>query len=274
MKHPKSVRNVCLAGHIHHGKTMLMDILIQQTHIKDWNLERNYRWLDTRIDEQEKLISMKAAPMSLLLPDSKGKSYFVNFIDTPGHSNFWGEVSCGLRVTDGVILVVDAVEGVMMMTQRIIKQAIRERLPIIVFVSKIDRLILELKIPPKDAYIKLKHTLEEINAIIQSVSTELGVDKSKYIVSPLLNNVLFGSGEYSFIFSLDSFSRIYSRQFKSVDPHKLKAVLWGDYFYDSQNRKFLKKSTENSNTRTFVEFVLEPIYKIFSHVVGKDKPDL
>lgn len=244
MKHPKSVRNVCVAGHLHHGKTLLMDILIQQTHLHDWNLERNYRWLDTRVDEQERLISVKAAPISLLLPDSKGKNYFVNFIDTPGHSNFWGELSCALRVSDGVVLVVDAVEGVMMMTQRIIKQALRERLPIVVFLNKIDRLILELKIPPEDAYLKIKHTLEEINAIIQQVSIQLGLDKSKYIVSPLLNNVVFGSGEYSFMFGLDSFSRIYSRKFKGVDPYRLKAILWGDYFFDSDNRKFLKKSTQ------------------------------
>jgi len=48
------VRNVCIAGHLHHGKTILMDLLIQQTHVRkpDWNLDKNYRWLDSRFDEQ------------------------------------------------------------------------------------------------------------------------------------------------------------------------------------------------------------------------------
>jgi U5 small nuclear ribonucleoprotein component len=49
----------------------------------------------------------------------------INFIDTPGHPNFTGELSCAMRICDGVVLVVDAVEGVMMMTQRVIKQALR-----------------------------------------------------------------------------------------------------------------------------------------------------
>lgn len=202
MQHPKSIRNVCIAGHLHHGKTLLMDMLIQQTHIKNWNLERNYRWMDTRVDEQERLVSVKDSAISLLLPDSKGKSYMLNIIDTPGHPNFSGELSCALRICDGVVLVVDAIEGVMMVTQKIIRLALREQLKIVVFVSKMDRLVVELKLPPEDAYLKLKHTLEEINTLIQKTATEFGLDSEAYVVSPLLGNVVFGSGEYSFIFSL------------------------------------------------------------------------
>lgn len=67
-----------------------MDILIQQAHVKDWNLERNYRWMDTRVDEQERLISVKDSAITLLLPDTRGKSYLLNMIDTPGHPNFIG----------------------------------------------------------------------------------------------------------------------------------------------------------------------------------------
>lgn len=67
-----------------------MDILIQQAHVKDWNLERNYRWMDTRVDEQERLISVKDSAITLLLQDTRGKSYLLNMIDTPGHPNFIG----------------------------------------------------------------------------------------------------------------------------------------------------------------------------------------
>ena len=54
MKNQKIVRNICVAGHLHHGKTLLMDLLVQQAHVRKpvWNLEKNYRWLDTRVDEQ------------------------------------------------------------------------------------------------------------------------------------------------------------------------------------------------------------------------------
>jgi U5 small nuclear ribonucleoprotein component len=69
-------------------------------------------------------------------------------------------VVAGLRVCDGVVLVVDVVEGVMMVTEKIIKHIVREELDVVVVVNKIDRLIIEMKIPPEDAYLKIKHILE------------------------------------------------------------------------------------------------------------------
>ena len=69
---------------------------------------------------------MKAAPVSLVLPDSKDKSYLINIFDTPGHPNFWGEMCSALRACDGVLLVVDAVEGVMIGTEEIIKYLVKE----------------------------------------------------------------------------------------------------------------------------------------------------
>ena len=114
------------------------------------------------------------------------------FADTPGHVNFSDEQTAALRLADGVVLVVDCVEGVMMQTERTIKHAVEQRLPIILLLSKVgcvcacalrkaasvcgafgpdahascvqlDRLILELKLPPNDAYHKLCHTIEEVN---------------------------------------------------------------------------------------------------------------
>lgn len=59
----------------------------------------------------------------------------------------------------------------MLMTQKIIKNALREKLKIVVFISKLDRLVIEMKLPPEDAYLKLKHTLEEINSLISRAAT-------------------------------------------------------------------------------------------------------
>lgn len=69
-------------------------------------------------------------------------------VDTPGHVNFNDEVTCALRLCDGVLLCVDCVEGVMLNTERIVKQACLEGLPICLLLTKIDRLVTELKIPP------------------------------------------------------------------------------------------------------------------------------
>ncbi len=72
-----------------------------------------------------------------------------------------------MRLADGVLLVVDAVEGVMLVTEKAIKQACQEGLPICLLISKVDRLITELKVPPTDAYFKLRHTIDEVNSLIQ-----------------------------------------------------------------------------------------------------------
>jgi U5 small nuclear ribonucleoprotein component len=102
-----------------------MDLLIQQTHVWKWNLEKNHRWMDNRVDEQDRNITIKTKPITLLLKNAKDKHYALTMLDTPGHPNFLGEIVSALRLCDGVILVVDAIEGVMLMTHRIIKHIVR-----------------------------------------------------------------------------------------------------------------------------------------------------
>lgn len=116
MSNPTLVRNVALVGHLHHGKTVFMDMLIEQTHHMstfDPNSEKHTRYTDTRIDEQERRISIKAVPMSLVLEDSNSKSYLCNIMDSPGHVNFSDEMTAALRLADGAVLIIDAAEGVM-----------------------------------------------------------------------------------------------------------------------------------------------------------------
>ena len=104
--------------------------------------------------------------MSLVLQDSKGTSSLVNMIDTPGHVNFVDEVASIARLVDGVVLVVDVVEGVMHGTEAVIRHAMQEKLKIVLVVNKMDRLILELRLPPSEAFFKIKHTIEEVNSVI------------------------------------------------------------------------------------------------------------
>lgn len=129
MKNPRNIRNVAVLGHLHHGKTTLIDILVEQTHVEPMPLS----FTDARMDEHERKISIKAAPISLVMSDSRDKSYLLNLIDTPGHPNFNDEVCSGLRLADGAVLVVDCIEGCMINTERLIKYVVHEQIPVISF---------------------------------------------------------------------------------------------------------------------------------------------
>jgi len=123
-------------------------------------------------------MSLKVSCLSLLLKDSRDKHYFFNLADTPGHPGFSDEVTVGMRLSDGVLLVVDVIEGVGVYVERLIKEAIREGQPIVVVINKIDRLVLELKMPPADAYYKIKHTLDELNTVLREAKLASPIDPS------------------------------------------------------------------------------------------------
>lgn len=268
MSNPELVRNVAVVGHLHHGKTTLMDMMIENTH--DLQQERprsdqGLRFTDTRFDEQARGISIKMMPMSLVMQGLSGKSYLLNLLDTPGHVNFNDEVTAAMRLADGILLVVDAVEGMMVVTERLIKQALSEGLPICLFISKVDRLITELKLPPADAYHKLRHTIEEINGLLSS----LGVD-SENLLDPCQGNVAFGSCISGWTFTLESFAKLYTEIYASpMDSKEFARRLWGDFYYYKEHRMFKKTPAPDHTKRSFVEFVLEPLYKLYSQILGE-----
>lgn len=268
MDSPELIRNVALIGHLHHGKTSFVDCLMEQTHLDIEKKEsRDLRYTDTLLTEQERGLSIKAQPVTLVLPDITGKSFLVNCMDSPGHVNFSDEVTASMRLSDGVVLFVDASEGVMMNTDTLLKHALQERMAVTVCINKIDRLILELKLPPNDAYYKLRHVIDEINSLIRTYSDS----EDTPIVSPVLGNVCFASSQYGFCFTLASFAKIYAEQYGDTFNYKTFATrLWGDMYFNQKTRKFSKKPAQSKagGQRSFVEFVLEPLYKIFSQVVG------
>lgn len=265
LSQPRSIRNIAVLGHLHHGKTSLLDLLIESTHEKLWAPSKSVRYTDARNDEQERAISIKCTPVSIVTASSSGKSYALNILDTPGHVNFSDEVTASVRVADGVVLCVDAVEGCLMNTDRLVRHALSERLPILLVITKVDRLILELKLPPSDAYHKLAHIVSEVNALIESHSTQTF---SHPPLSPLLGTVVFSSALHGWSFSIESFSRMYADRFLGgkVDPKELARRLWGDVFYETEQRKFKNRGSK----RSFVHFVLEPLYKIYSQVLGEE----
>ncbi|RMX65336.1 hypothetical protein DD238_004784 [Peronospora effusa] len=271
MEHPQLIRHIAIIGDLHHGKTLFTDLIIQQTHVDKWDPALDKRFTDSRKDEQERKISIKSNPVSLVLPTSRGKHYLLNVLDCPGHVNFSDETTAALQITDGAVLVVDAIEGVMMNTERLVKAALRANVTIVLVVNKVDRLIIELKLPPADAYFKLLHTIEEVNAIID-VNTPANQEKQR--LSPELGNVCFASGQHGWSFTLESFAQIYAETYPGVPSSTLAAQFWGDKYFNPQTRTFIKKSPYPGALRSFIQFVLEPLYKMYSKVLNGDPKEL
>jgi U5 small nuclear ribonucleoprotein component len=270
MEYPELIRNVAIVGHLHHGKTSLMDMLVQQTHEKNWQLAKSVRYTDTLVIEQERGLSIKTTPMSLVLSASSGKSYLLNLADTPGHVNFSDEVTTALRLADGVLLVVDVVEGLMMNTERLIRHACQEGLRVCLLLNKMDRLILELKLTPADAYHKLRHVLEELNQVLVAAS------QGQQRFAPEAGNVAFASTAHGWVFTLESFAALHAAAANApLDPREFARRLWGDLYFHPESRAFRRRPPparpgQPAPQRSFVQFVLAPLYKLYSHVLGEE----
>ena len=128
------VRNVAILGHVDHGKTTLVDELLKQSGIFRENQEVAERVMDSNDIERERGITILSKNTAINYKGTK-----INIIDTPGHADFGGEVERVLKMVNGVILVVDAFEGVMPQTKFVLSKALELKLPVIVCINKIDR---------------------------------------------------------------------------------------------------------------------------------------
>ncbi len=132
------LRNIAIVAHVDHGKTTLVDTMLQQAHTFRANQEVRDRVMDSMDLERERGITIMAKNASLRLP-FEGKEYKINIIDTPGHSDFGGEVERVLSMADGCLLLVDSAEGCLPQTRFVLSKALEAGLVPIIVVNKIDR---------------------------------------------------------------------------------------------------------------------------------------
>ncbi len=132
------LRNIAIVAHVDHGKTTLVDTMLQQAHTFRANQEVQERVMDSMDLERERGITIMAknAALRLETPDGEMK---INIIDTPGHSDFGGEVERVLSMADGCLLLVDAAEGCLPQTRFVLGKALEAKLTPIIVVNKIDR---------------------------------------------------------------------------------------------------------------------------------------
>jgi len=130
----KKIRNIAIIAHVDHGKTTLVDAMLKQSGIFRANQEVVERVMDSNDLERERGITILAKNTALEFHDTK-----INIVDTPGHSDFGGEVERALKMVDGVMLLVDASEGPLPQTRYVLSKALEAKLPPILVINKIDR---------------------------------------------------------------------------------------------------------------------------------------
>ena len=215
-------RGIAICGKLQCGKTTFVNLLRSHTFLStpdtitkdvknatdhNGNQSANsakWKYTHTLLTEQKHNMTLSSTPLTLPLSNSNGQTYAITIMDTPGHVQFHDETVASLRLMDGCFLLIDVIEGLTYMDEILLSSAIQNGLPIVICMHKIDALILDLKLPLNDCYIKLKHVLDELNVF---VNTKSG---GRYpLLSPLNGNVLFGSSRHGYIFSLESMVDLY-----------------------------------------------------------------
>ncbi|MHC4731736.1 MAG: GTP-binding protein, partial [Planctomycetota bacterium] len=130
----RSVRNIALIAHVDHGKTTLVDQMLRQAGVFRANQAVRELVMDSEDLERERGITILAKNTGVYWGDTK-----INIVDTPGHADFGGEVERVLQMVDGVLLLVDALEGPMAQTRFVLRKAFEHHLKAIVVVNKVDR---------------------------------------------------------------------------------------------------------------------------------------
>jgi GTP-binding protein len=166
------LRNVAIIAHVDHGKTTLVDALLRQSGAFRANQEVVERVMDSSDLERERGITILAKNTSVHFGDVK-----INIVDTPGHSDFGGEVERALKMVDGVLLLVDASEGPLPQTRYVLRKALEGRLPTVLVVNKIDRSDArpqEVLNEVYDLFIDLDATEEQLEFPVVYTNAKLG----------------------------------------------------------------------------------------------------
>ena len=213
------IRNMTVIAHVDHGKTTLTDLLVAKSGMLSDKRAGTALKTDTRKDEQERGISIKATSISLyheseVEEEKEGekcsvvKPHIIHLIDSPGHIEFSSEVTASLRVTDGALVVVDYIEGVCTQTEMVLRQALSEKVRPVLLINKMDKGISKMH-EPEDFYKQCVKIINEVNYIISEF-----IPEEEYKIDPALGNVAFGSGYFGWAFTIKTFAKIYSRSTK------------------------------------------------------------
>lgn len=288
----QKIRNICILAHVDHGKTTLADHLIAATgggllHPK---MAGKLRFMDYLDEEQRRAITMKSSSIALHYKD-----YSINLIDSPGHMDFCSEVSTAARLSDGALILVDAVEGVHIQTHAVLRQSWIEKLTPCLVLNKIDRLIYELKLSPVEAYTRLLRIVHEVNGIMSTYKSEKYLsdvdsllagpsgevdyenlefieDDEEDTFQPQKGNVAFVCALDGWGFGISEFAEFYASKL-GASSAALQKALWGPRYFNPKSKMIVgKKGVEGGSKARpmFVQFVLEPLWQVYQSALEPD----
>src|SRR5271156_556152 len=181
MSNTDQIRNIAIIAHVHHGKTTLTDALLVKAGLISKAVSGDALYTNYEAIEKDRRMTIKSANISLAF-NYKSMDYIINLIDTPGHVDFGGHVTRSMRAVDGVVLVVDPVEGIMPQTETVLRQALKEKCKPVLFINKTDRLLTELRLTPEQTLERLAELINNINKLIEQYVPEEFLGKWKVSV--------------------------------------------------------------------------------------------
>lgn len=199
MKSPENIRNIAICAHIDHGKTTFSDNLLAGAGMMSKDDAGKALKLDFHADEQERGITIDTAAVSMVHSFEEDE-FLINLLDTPGHVDFGGDVTRAMRASDGAIVLVDAVEGIMPQTETVLRQALRELVKPTLFINKVDRLIKELQLNPEQMQERFVKIIASVNKLIMDIAPK-GYGE-KWQINVQEGSVCFGSAFHNWALSI------------------------------------------------------------------------
>lgn len=311
------IRNVAIIAHVDHGKTSLTDSLLAEASIISKSQAGLVRYMDSRKDEQDRQITINASAISVtvrpkkietfkqnykitskerirdaavypyLEDDKVGKLHKLNVIDCPGHVDFTAEVEASLSLSDGVLIIVDVVEGVRPQTEAVIKRAWDSGQSILIFINKLDRLLSKETVTnPTEAYYQVQNVITNVLRVLHSHIIKNIMEKESYLQSsefeqiipddidvsriPRLSrcSIMLGSAVHGWGATLYDFAKLlYEKIVNSGvfpfdgDVTDLVERLWGDWY---MGKKGILPIVPGSKADPLgIRYVIQPLWEFY-----------
>ena len=213
-------RTVALMGASGHGKSAIVGTVMRQRCV-DGATVRSVVYID----------------------DSRSDGLRLTMADTPGHPDLCCDAESAMHMCDGVLLVVECIEGVLSATESLVRAVQSARMPFVLVLNKLDRILQPDACLDEVVYSCLGQVVSQVKAAVKGAADEGGSGHRAKSSQVAMDACVFASGRDGWGFTLHSFAKIYAERF-GVDPAKLVGRLWGNSFYDAQTRRWVNRADE------------------------------